>query len=182
MATKILIGLLIVFNARLVSAMSSSNYAIPISDFNQGGGGRASGQYRINDAVGQEGMTGDMKSGNYNLSVGLIPILLPQSGISTSTPTFTSDNNNVKVYPNPYKKGDANFGGDYIYFDYVSQGAVIKIYNIAGELIKKIDVDVVEAQKWNISRENIASGVYIYAVTGGSGGKSVGKIGITKWE
>ena len=98
------------------------------------------------------------------------------------TSIFASDNNNVKVYPNPYKKGDPKFGGDYIYFGNVSQGAVIKIYNIAGELIKEIDeIDVVNCrQKWNISQENIASGVYIYTVTGGGDGKSVGKIGIIK--
>ncbi|MBU1754119.1 T9SS type A sorting domain-containing protein, partial [bacterium] len=58
--------------------------------------------------------------------------------------------------------------------------AVIKIYNIAGELIKEIDVNAVELQRWNISQENIASGIYIYTVTGGSEGKSVGKIGIVK--
>ena len=179
MAIKILIGLLIVCNAGLVSAMSSSNYAIPVSDFNQGGGVRASGQYRIDDAIGQGKMTGDMKSSNYNLSIGLITVLLPQSGTPT-TPVFASNNNHVKVYPNPYKKDDAKFGGDYICFDHVSQGAVIKIYNIAGELIKEIDVNAVELQRWNISQENIASGIYIYTVTGGSEGKSVGKIGIVK--
>ncbi|MDI6736845.1 MAG: T9SS type A sorting domain-containing protein, partial [bacterium] len=107
------------------------------------------------------------------LSVGLIPILLlPQIG----TFTFALSNNNAYVYPNPYKKGDAKFGGNYIYFGNVSYGAVIKIYNIAGELVDTIDA----GQSWNVS--NIASGVYIYTVTGGSGGKKVGKIGITKWE
>ena len=92
----------------------------------------------------------------------------------TSTPIFASNNNNVYVYPNPYKK---KFAGDYIYFSNVSQEAVIKVYNIAGELIKTIDK---YPYKWNISQENIASGVYIYIVTGGSGGKSTGKIGIVK--
>ncbi|MFH1963734.1 MAG: hypothetical protein ABIJ30_12845, partial [bacterium] len=47
----------------------------------------ASGQYRINDAIGQGKMTGDMKSSNYNLSIGLITVLLPQSGTPT-TPVF----------------------------------------------------------------------------------------------
>ncbi|MEK9149370.1 MAG: T9SS type A sorting domain-containing protein, partial [Candidatus Desantisbacteria bacterium] len=154
----------------------SGNYTITLSDFNQGGGGRNSSQYKIDDAIGQ-GMTGDMKSSSYNLSVGFL-ILLPQLGTSTA-PLFAVNNNSVKVYPNPYKKNDANFGGDIIWFNQVSQGAVIKIYNIAGELIKEIEVRD-NPQKWNISQEKIASGVYIYCVTGGSGGKSVGKIGIVK--
>ena len=177
MAIKVLIGLLVVFNASLVSAMSSSNYTIPVSDCNQGGGDRDGGQYRIHDAIGQNGITGDIKSSNYNLSAGLIPILF-QSGAPTLL-TYAQNNNNVKVYPNPYKKGDDNFGGNTIFFANVSQGAVIKIYNIAGELVKDIPVTNCP-QEWNISGEKIASGVYIYTVTGGSGGKSVGKIGIVK--
>ena len=180
MATKLLIGLLVVLNAGLVSAMSSSNYTISISDFNHGGGYRASGQYRIDDVVGQK-MIGDMSSTDYNLSVGLIPVLLPQSGISTSTPTFVLNNDNVKVYPNPYKKNNPSFSNPEgcVYFKDVSQDAVIKIYTIAGELVKEINAT--EARPfWDVN--NIASGVYIYVVTGGLGGKSVGKIGITKWE
>jgi len=111
MAIKVLIGLLVAFNTGLVSAMSSSNYTISISDFNQGGGDRASGQYRIHDAIGER-ITGDIKSSNYNLSVGLIPILLPQSSKPTSgTPTFAPNNNNAYAYPNPYKEGDKDFGG-----------------------------------------------------------------------
>ncbi|MBI4777949.1 T9SS type A sorting domain-containing protein [Candidatus Desantisbacteria bacterium] len=100
---------------------------------------------------------------------------VPHISIVTVNRTAT-DNNNVKVYPNPYKKGDAD---NYIYFDQVSQGAVIKIYNIAGELVKEIDV-VACPQIWNISQEDIASGIYIYTVTGGGGGKSTGRIGIVK--
>ncbi|MFH1859755.1 MAG: T9SS type A sorting domain-containing protein [bacterium] len=179
MAIKVLIGLLVVFNAGLVSAMSSSNYTIPISDCNQGGGGRASGQYRIDDAVGQQKMTGDIKSSNYTLSVGLIPILLPQSGTPISgTPTYAPNNNNVKVYPNPYKKGDAKFGGPGVYFENISAGCIIKIYNIAGELVAEINDPASDKVLWDTN--NIASGVYIYTVTGGNGGKSVGKIGIVK--
>ncbi|MBU0767462.1 T9SS type A sorting domain-containing protein, partial [Patescibacteria group bacterium] len=102
------------------------------------------------------------------------------AGTPTPPPPFASDNNNVKVYPNPYKAGDSRFNGD-IHFKGVSSGATIKIYNIAGELVKEITVTQ-DPQPWNIANENIASGVYIYTVTGGGGGKSVGKIGITKWK
>ncbi|MBU1599163.1 T9SS type A sorting domain-containing protein [bacterium] len=94
------------------------------------------------------------------------------------TPTlslFASNNNNVKVYPNPYKKN----GGDCIYFKDVTSGAIIKIYTIAGELVDKIEATS-NPQGWKVSDKKIASGIYIYIVIGGSGGKSVGKIGIIK--
>ncbi len=93
--------------------------------------------------------------------------------------TFAPNNNNVFVYPSPYKKGDSKFGGNYIYFSRVSKGAIIKIYNIVGELIKEIEVTE-NPQPWKIVNENIASGIYIYTVTGGNNGKSIGKIGIIR--
>jgi hypothetical protein len=174
MAIRVLI-LLVVFNTSLVSAMSSSNYIISVSGCNQGGGSRASDKYGMNDAIGQ-GIIADIKSSNYSLSAGLIPILF-QSG-RPALLTCAPNNNNVKVYPNPYKKGDAKFGGDGLYFDQLSAGCTIKIYNIAGELIKEIDNPGSIKVFWDVT--NIASGVYIYTVTGGGGGKSVGKIGIVK--
>jgi hypothetical protein len=84
---------------------------------------------------------------------------------------FAKDNNNVIVYPNPAKQREE------IYFDNVSEGAVIEIYTVAGELVERIDVTQCP-QPWDI--KDIASGVYLYTVTGGGGGKSVGKIGIVR--
>ncbi|MDI6752594.1 MAG: Ig-like domain-containing protein, partial [bacterium] len=98
------------------------------------------------------------------------------------TPTltqFTPKNDDAYAYPNPYKKGDAKFGGDIIWFKNVSSQATIKVYTIAGELVDEIKVTA-NPQSWKISDKKIASGVYIYTVTGGGGGKSVGKIGIVK--
>ncbi|MFH0773882.1 MAG: DUF5050 domain-containing protein [bacterium] len=92
---------------------------------------------------------------------------------------FAGNNSSVYVYPNPYKKGDAKFGGDYIWFKDVTSEATIKVYTIAGELVDEIKVTA-NPQGWKISDKKIASGVYIYTVTGGGGGKSVGKIGIVK--
>jgi len=94
------------------------------------------------------------------------------AGIPTTK--FSLNNNNAYAYPNPYKEGDKNFSGGKVSFGGVSEGAVIKVYNIAGELIDEIKA----GQSWDV--RNIASGVYIYTVTGGGGGKSVGKIGIMK--
>ena len=91
----------------------------------------------------------------------------------TPTTRFTPNNNNVQVYPNPWS------GERTIWFDNVSHDATIRIYNIAGELVKEIEV-IQCPQGWDICNESIASGIYIYTVTGGSGGRSVGKIGIVK--
>jgi len=98
---------------------------------------------------------------------------------TTLTSVFAPNNDNVKVYPNPYKKNDPRFSNNEgrVYFKDISQDAVIRIYTIAGELVE--DIKATETRpSWDV--RNIASGVYIYTVTGGGGGKSVGKIGIMK--
>ncbi|MBU2552801.1 MAG: T9SS type A sorting domain-containing protein, partial [Proteobacteria bacterium] len=78
---------------------------------------------------------------------------------------FAPDNNNVKVYPNPYKKNNPRFGGDDIYFKGVTSGAIIKIYTITGELVDEIKATA-NPQGWKVSDKKLASGVYIYTVTG----------------
>ncbi len=111
-----------------------------------------------------------------NGKVGTTSVIVTSGGI---TLLFAPTNNNAFAYPNPWKKNDLKQGGEYILFDRVSSGATIRIYNIVGELINKIDVTECP-QKWDILNKNIASGVYIYVITGGGGGKKVGKIGIVK--
>ncbi|MEW6482684.1 MAG: right-handed parallel beta-helix repeat-containing protein [bacterium] len=97
----------------------------------------------------------------------------------TPTITFTPKNDDAYCYPNPWKINDPRQGGRYIWFDKISQGSIIKIYNIAGELVEEIEVTECP-QRWDLQNKNIASGVYIYCITGGGGGKKVGKIGIVK--
>ncbi|MEW6102852.1 MAG: T9SS type A sorting domain-containing protein [bacterium] len=99
-----------------------------------------------------------------------LPLQIPPS-------TITTDNSNAFCYPNPYRKNEEG-QGRFIYFDRVSLGAIIKIYTIAGELIAEIDVEKCP-EIWEVPRD-IASGIYIYTITEGRGGKKTGKIGIVK--
>ncbi|MEW6104389.1 MAG: T9SS type A sorting domain-containing protein, partial [bacterium] len=92
---------------------------------------------------------------------------------------FALTNNDAYCYPNPWKKNDPSYGGKYIYFINLSKDSLIKVYNISGEEINRIYVDE-PVEKWDVKGEDIASGVYIYTITGGAGGKKIGKIGIIK--
>ncbi|MEW6617885.1 MAG: amidase domain-containing protein [bacterium] len=100
--------------------------------------------------------------GNYAITIfKLINILI-----------FAPNNNNAFAYPNPWRgEGD-------IYFANVSEGSTIKIYTIAGEEIDRIDVTK-NPQRWDVKSKRIASGIYIYCITG-KGGKKIGKIGVIK--
>ncbi|MEW6606803.1 MAG: peptidoglycan DD-metalloendopeptidase family protein [bacterium] len=90
--------------------------------------------------------------------------------------SFAENNNNAFAYPNPWRK---NKDERYIYFGNISEDSVIRIYNIVGELIDEVEVKEYP-QRWDVVSKDIASDIYLYTVTGGKGGKKVGKIGIIK--
>ena len=89
-------------------------------------------------------------------------------------PTASSNLNNVKVYPSPYKPGsgtiyDNTVFGEGIVFSNLTAKAKIKIFNIAGELVAEFEeTDGDGIYLWdtrNSNGEKVASGVYIYYIT-----------------
>jgi hypothetical protein len=105
----------------------------------------------------------------------------------------SNDMNNVIVYPSPYKPANTSGYGDSplgkgIIFEKLTQNAKIRIYNIAGELVKDVkesDVGSSGAYIWdtkNESGEYVASGVYIYYITSSldTSIKTKGKFAIIK--
>ncbi|MEK7812432.1 MAG: T9SS type A sorting domain-containing protein, partial [Candidatus Desantisbacteria bacterium] len=83
--------------------------------------------------------------------------------------------NNILVYPNPYYSGK-QCGS--IFFDQLTEHSTIRIFNIAGELVKELKVTS-SHQEWQVE-SSIASGIYIYLITDIQGYKTTGKIGIIK--
>ena len=82
------------------------------------------------------------------------------------------------VYPNPYK-GDQAWP-ERISFGNLPAEAIIRIYTLSGDLVKKIEHQEETdggIEEWDIS--DIASGVYIYSVKS-TCGKKVGKVSIIK--
>ncbi|MEW6096310.1 MAG: cohesin domain-containing protein [bacterium] len=108
----------------------------------------------------------------------------------TITPTvkFAEHLGEVIVYPNPYKA----WKHDHITFGHprevdkrLTAYATIKIFNIAGELVRTLEVVPSDNGEkiWNVdndSGEKVASGIYIYLITNPKGEKCIGKIGIIK--
>lgn len=107
----------------------------------------------------------DPNISNQTITV-ILPFILP--------PTIVDK---ILVFPNPYIKGK---GEEIIRFSGLPDKATIRIYTIAGELIKTIEhQDSVNGtwKDWDISK--IASGVYIYSVISPYGNKE-GKMSILK--
>lgn len=94
--------------------------------------------------------------------------------------SFT-DLSQVKVYPNPYRKGKHSL--PIMTFDSLTEGAVIKIYTLEGQLVKEIKVPDGGEALWDIKNnagKKIASGVYIYFITDSKGNKKSGRVVIIR--
>jgi len=95
-------------------------------------------------------------------------------------PGFELNLDKAFVYPNPYYANrDASVG---INFDKLTEGSIIQIFTIAGELVKEIRVES-SPQNWDICNsagEKVASGIYIYLIKDPAGNKKVGKLGIIR--
>jgi hypothetical protein len=105
-------------------------------------------------------------------------VALPSSPASTPM--------DVKVYPNPFKP---SFGHHRITFEGLTNEVKIRIYKITGELVyEKEYFETNGYEYWNAINncgEELASGVYIYVLEGGStsgsgGEKATGKIAIIR--
>jgi len=88
---------------------------------------------------------------------------------------------NIRVYPNPFKPHKGHLE---ISFDHLTARATIKIYDIAGELVRTIEeTDGDGLATWDARNEKgkeIASGVYIYLVTDKEGHNTTGKLAIIR--
>ena len=94
-------------------------------------------------------------------------------------PTWKQTLNEVIVYPNPCI---TDKHGYQMHFTNLTQNAVIKIFNIAGELVKEIRSNN-PLEIWKIDNddgERVASGIYIYLITDTANNKKIGKLAVIK--
>jgi len=84
------------------------------------------------------------------------------------------------VYPNPFRPG---VGHTKIVFAALTEQATIRIFTLAGELVKKQDVSGQYSWDWDVKNtdgDELARGIYIWVVTNPAGEKRTGKIAIIK--
>ena len=95
----------------------------------------------------------------------------------------------VFAYPNPYKPGsggvfDESGYGEGIVFESLPARSKVKIYNLAGGLVRELSDDDGDGRcLWDARNKDgarAASGVYLFLATGPSGGKKSGRIAIIK--
>ncbi|GAH76185.1 unnamed protein product, partial [marine sediment metagenome] len=92
----------------------------------------------------------------------------------------SSDLTGLIVYPNPFRPG---VGHTRITFAALTKQATIRIFNMAGQLVKKQDVSGQYSWDWdgkNMDGDELARDIYIWVVTNPAGEKRTGKIAIIK--
>ncbi len=94
---------------------------------------------------------------------------------------------NVKVVPNPYVVSsvfETSLSTKVLQFRKLPPECTIRIYNLSGELIRKIEHnDGTSIENWNLRSYNdqeIAFGVYIYHIETPSGAETLGKFAVIK--
>ncbi|MFH1898332.1 MAG: fibronectin type III domain-containing protein [Candidatus Desantisbacteria bacterium] len=95
-------------------------------------------------------------------------------------PEFPPTLEKAIAYPNPYNA--AKHAAIRIKFDKLTENSTIKIFNIAGELVREIRVNSPQ-ESWdacNSEDEKVASGIYLYLITDPAGNKKVGKLGVIR--
>lgn len=95
-------------------------------------------------------------------------------GIAGVAPNLES----LIVYPNPFKSAE---GHSYITFEALTERVTIAIFNLAGELVRKQDVSSQYSWDWdarNMSREEVARGVYVCVITNPGGDMKIRRIAI----
>lgn len=102
-----------------------------------------------------------------------------------STTSFrTSLLANVKIYPNPLKLTEGIL--NYFIFDNLPENTEIKIFNIAGELVKTItpgEINIAGSTRWYLKNDSgcdVASGIYLCLFKHSSGETIVKKFALIK--
>lgn len=111
----------------------------------------------------------------------------------TTTTITEADLKNIRVVPNPYIVSSPYETGKFgvqkeIQFQGLPPKAIIRIYNVAGDLVRVLEHNGGTIEKWNLQTYNeqeVAFGVYIYHIeafdeTGRKIGEVVGKFALIK--
>ena len=92
----------------------------------------------------------------------------------------------VKAFPNPWKPDKGGMqDADFITFKNLPEEGTIRIYNVVGEMVKKIDFTAVDDgfSSWdgsNDSGNKVSSGIYITYIEDTNGSHRILKIAYVK--
>jgi len=115
-----------------------------------------------------------------------VPVTLVVSdlGPPTSNPpiaTVTPAEQNVRVYPNPWRS-DKHAARPVINFAGLTTGMTVTLFTVSGHDVKELHSNGSTAT-WDLSNDvgdKVASGIYLYSISGGTEGSLKGKVAIIR--
>ncbi|MEK7814052.1 MAG: T9SS type A sorting domain-containing protein [Candidatus Desantisbacteria bacterium] len=150
----------------------------------QGGTGTVPATWTVTGNIGTLSTIFGTSTIFYATSMG-IGTITATDGTNTAIVTiivgnFGSDLTGVVVYPNPFK---LNRGDTEVRFERLTKNVTIRIYNIAGELVRREENITNSFFNWDLTNgygEKVSSGVYIYVITDDEKRIKKGKIAIIR--
>jgi hypothetical protein len=106
--------------------------------------------------------------------------------LAVSTSTKAADLDKIKVVPNPYygyHSGELDPFDRWVQFTYLPEKCTIRIFDLAGNLIRKLEKDDATTPffRWDLKNEYelpVASGIYVFHIEASGIGEKVGKMAI----
>jgi hypothetical protein len=108
------------------------------------------------------------------------------AAVVASTADIKADMKKIKVVPNPYygyHSGELDPFNRWVQFTYLPPKCTIRIFDLAGNLIRKLEKDDASTPflRWDMKNEYelpVASGVYVFQVDAPGVGEKIGKMAI----
>ncbi|MFA5859275.1 MAG: carboxypeptidase regulatory-like domain-containing protein [Elusimicrobiota bacterium] len=131
--------------------------------------------YTLNSTRWETGLSLPLINTTYKIVTLSIPHCSVFALLGRAIPTTLAS---VRVYPNP------TTGTQAIAFSRITKDAVIKLYNINGELVRELfNYDYDDIETWDLTNsagEPVATGVYVYLITDPLSNKVAGKLAVIK--
>lgn len=155
----------------------SLKYGVPVASITVAAAAKSGCQNAINVYAGTSTSTFTITATRTATATRTVTPTITAS--ATVTATATAVVGPVVAYPNPVSIAS----GTMFTFGSVPTGGVIKIYNVAGELLRTISADTGGNYVWDLTNDSgspVAKGLYVYrAVYDGIGSPQTGVIGVT---
>jgi hypothetical protein len=102
--------------------------------------------------------------------------------VSPPAPDKKDRLDSVRVYPNPCSNKPGESG---VWFDSLPENSSVKIFDIAGRLVRKLARPENQMIYWDLKNSDalqVASGIYIYVIDAAGIGKEIGKLAVFTFE
>lgn len=161
-------------NMRSVEILEQGSFRSTVHTFAAAGGENVAsgGGLKVVSSLGVSGVT-KMKGGTYEMGTGIVG----------SGAVAVANLDRAHAFPNPFMPSR---GHTWIKFSQLTKKCIIRIYTLAGELVKELTKDAAATDRFewypvhNKQGQDLASGVFIWYIESSEGQVKTGKLMVIK--